>query len=138
MLLGQPTIRGLTTQADRVPPRVAEVLAQAIPVGSQVFTCNWGYTGEYLRSLPDRRWIVALDPTLFHAKAPGLYQLWFVLPRDPPPGAAQLVREAFGARFVLCEGRGWEPFYRQLLRDRSARLLYRGSGLRLLDLEATP
>lgn len=135
---GQPTLRGLVMQVDRVPPAVAEQLAEAIPIGSQVFTCNWGYTGEYLRALPDRRWIVALDPTLFHAKAPGLYDLWFALPRDPPPDAAQLVREAFGARFVLCEGRGWEPFYRQLLRDRSARMLYHGAGLTLLDLEAAP
>jgi hypothetical protein len=55
-----------------------------------------------MHALPDRRFLVALDPTLFQAKDPELYALWYVMTRHPPPDVARLVRERFGARYVIC------------------------------------
>jgi hypothetical protein len=95
------TARGLRDHPDPIPPELAARM-QAIPVGAQVFTCEWGMTGRLMLALPDRRFMVALDPTLFHARDPELYQLWYQLPRAAPPNSAELVRDRFGARYVIC------------------------------------
>lgn len=38
-----------------------------------------------------------------------LYALWFTLPRQPPADAATVIREKFGARYVLCR---WDDRFR--------------------------
>jgi len=86
-----------------------------IPVGAQVFTCEWGLTGNLMLALPDRRFLVALDPTLFQAKDPDLYKLWYAMTRRPPRDVAQIVRERFGARYVAC-------FYDEQFREFNERL----------------
>ena len=84
-----------------MPPQLALLLQQWIPVGSQVFTTEWGHTGTLMLALPDRKFIVALDPTLFLVRDPELYRLWYELPRHPRPGMAETIRKRFGARFVI-------------------------------------
>ena len=101
---GEPlseTLHGLGTKTERIPPQLASSLQQQIPVGSQVFTTDWGHTGTLMLALPDRRFIVALDPTLFLVKDPALYRLWFTIPRRPRPGIAEVIRQRFGARYVV-------------------------------------
>lgn len=87
---------------NRIPSYVAKVMRAGIPVGAQVFTCEWGLTGNLMLALPDRRFLVALDPTFFQAKDPELYKLWYSMTRRPPREVAQIVRERFGARYVAC------------------------------------
>jgi len=87
---------------NRIPSYVAKVMGAGIPVGAQVFTCEWGLTGNLMLALPDRRFLVALDPTFFQAKDPELYKLWYSMTRHPPRDVAQIVRERFGARYVAC------------------------------------
>jgi hypothetical protein len=118
---GQPiseTIQGLHARMERLPPKLATYLQQRIPVGSQVFTTDWGHTGTLMLALPDRKFIVALDPTLFQVKNSGLYRLWYELPRQPFPGMAEVIRQRFGARFVISflDDR-FTPFYFQLSRE---------------------
>jgi hypothetical protein len=87
---------------NRIPSYVARVMQQEIPQGVRVFTCEWGMTGYLMLALPDRQFLVALDPTLFQARDPELYALWYVATRQPPPDVAKLIRERFGARYVAC------------------------------------
>ena len=87
---------------NRAPAYLATALRAEIPEGAQVFTCEWGLTGHLMRALPDRRFLVALDPGLFRAKDPELYGLWYAVTRRPPPDVARIVRERFGARYVIC------------------------------------
>jgi hypothetical protein len=100
---------------NRIPSYVAKVMRAGIPVGAQVFTCEWGLTGNLMLALPDRRFLVALDPTLFQAKDPDLYKLWYAMTRRPPRDVAQIVRERFGARYVAC-------FYDEQFREFNERL----------------
>ena len=95
------TVRDLGRKADMLPPQLASRLQQRIPVGSQVFTTEWGHTGTLMLALPDRKFIVALDPTLFLVRDPELYRLWYELPRHPRPGMAETIRKRFKARFVI-------------------------------------
>jgi hypothetical protein len=63
-------------------------------------------------ALPDRRCVVALDPTLFHLKDPELYRLWARIPRQPPPDVAEVIRRRFGARYVACF---WDERFRAFM-----------------------
>ncbi len=122
--LGAPALRWLAIRGDELPPPMAALLRQAIPEGAQVFTCDWGFTGELLLALPERRFMVALDPTLFYLKDPELYRIWFALPREGPPDGAESIRRRFGARYVLCAAlRESKPLFRSLERDPSVRQL---------------
>jgi hypothetical protein len=117
------TVRGLGTYDDRIPSNVASRLQQLIPPSSQVFTTEWGHTGTLMLALPERRFIVALDPTFFYMKDPDLYRLWYTLPRDPPEDTAGQIRKHFGARFVLSfQDSRFDAFYNKLSSDPSVRM----------------
>jgi hypothetical protein len=97
------------------PEPVAASLAQAIPPGTQLFTCDWEFTGEMMLALPERRFLVALDPVFFARRNPHAYRVWFEMVRRPPAEPAGVIRETFGARFVLCDLRErWRPFLEAL------------------------
>ncbi len=133
------TVKGLGSFDDRLPPNVASKLQQLIPPGSQVFTTEWGHTGTLMLALPERRFMVALDPTFFYMKDPALYRLWYALPRTAPPDAAEQIRKNFGARFVLSfsEGR-WDAFYNRLSSDPGVRMPLISDYWILFDLGAPP
>jgi hypothetical protein len=118
------TLNGIGTKVERIPRLLASRLQQQIPPGSQVFTTDWGHTGTLMLALPDRKFIVALDPTLFILKDPELYRLWYRLPRNPQPGMGETIRRRFGARFVISV---WEErftkFYYQLASEPGVRTL---------------
>jgi len=118
------TVQGLHSRTERMPPQLASWLQQRIPAGSQVFTTEWGHTGTLLLALPDRKFIVALDPTLFLVKDPALYRLWYEIPRFPRPGMAEVIRKRFGARFVISFlDERFSPFYFQLASEPGVRAL---------------
>jgi hypothetical protein len=108
------TVRVLGARRELIRPELAASLRAIVPEGAQVFTCEWGHTGTMMLALPERRFIVALDPTLFYLKDPDLYRLWFTLPRAPPPHPAETIRRQFGADFVICR---WDPRFREFLTD---------------------
>jgi hypothetical protein len=93
----------------RLSAEEATVMRAHIPSGAQVFTCEWGLTGTLMLAMPERKFIVALDPTLFAVQDPERYELWYRLPREAPPGLAKTIREQFGAQYVACL---WDERYR--------------------------
>lgn len=120
---------------NRIPSYVAKVMREGIPAGAQVFTCEWGMTGYLMQALPGRRFLVALDPTLFQAKDPELYALWYAATRRPPPDVAALVRERFGARYVACfYDPQFEAFSNQLMATPGVRTLLVSDDWNVFDL----
>ena len=118
------TLDGLGTRIENIPQSRALWLQQRVPVGSQVFTTEWGLTGMLMLALPDRKFIVALDPTLFLVKDPALYDLWYEIPRKPRPGMAEIIRQRFGARFVISFGDDrFNEFYYMLAKEPGVRTL---------------
>ena len=104
----------ITLERPHLPRTTAERLAASIPEGTQVFTCEWGHTGTLMLALPERRFMVALDPTLFRIEDPARYDLWYAIPRQPPPQVSEVIRSRFGARYVVCR---WEDRFRKLFRQ---------------------
>lgn len=124
---------------NRVPSYVATAMRAGIPPGSRVFTCEWGLTGHLMLALPERSFLVALDPTLFQVKDPELYQLWYVVTRRPPPGAAQVVRERFGATHVACLADGqFQGFVERLSADPTVRTVLVSDDWNVYDLGVRP
>ncbi len=118
------TVEGLGSRTERLPQQLAQWMRERIPAGSQVFTTDWGHTGTLMLALPDRKFIVALDPTLFLIKDPELYRLWYELPRHPVPGVAGIIRKRFGAQFVIgFLDEQFFPFYFQLSSEPGVRTL---------------
>jgi hypothetical protein len=124
---------------NRIPAYVAKVMQESIPPGAQVFTCEWGLTGYLMRALPERRFLVALDPSLFRAKDPELYALWYAMTRRPPPDLSRLVRERFGARYVVCfYDAQFEAFTDRLSREPGVKTVLVSDDWNVYDLGGAP
>ncbi len=124
VLFGTETVAQLSKQEELLSGEAASFLRQRIPRDAQVFTCDWAFTGAFMLALPDRRFIVALEPTLFFMKDPELYRLWYRLPRENLPQAANLIRQRFGARYVISFwNHNWNPFYHQLSSEPGVRAI---------------
>jgi hypothetical protein len=129
------TLQGLGSRNELIPPSSASWLRQQIPAGSQVFTTEWGHTGTYMLALPDRKFIVALDPTLFLVKDPELYRIWFTIPRQPRAGMAETIRQRFGARYVISYSDDrFDRFYDLLETEPGVRTLLVTDRLMVYDL----
>ncbi len=82
-------LQRMQAREPRLSAEEASAMRARIPPGAQVFTCEWGLTGTLMLALPERKFIVALDPTLFSVNDPALYELWYRLPREAPPAARE-------------------------------------------------
>jgi hypothetical protein len=132
----QPNVLSdLSKRPNDMPPRIATFLQQQIPTGAQVFTTDWDHTGWLMLTLPDRRFIVGLDPTFFYLKDPELYRLWYRICREAPAGSAETIRRRFGARYVLgLNMPGTSKLFSQLRSERGVRTLLVSDIWLLFDL----
>jgi hypothetical protein len=116
-------LRSFGDSPDCLPQSVVKFLQEKIPPGSQVFTADWASTGGLMLALPNRRFIVGLDPTFFYMKDPDLYRLWYGVSHDAPPDTIDQIRKKFSARFVVCFypikviSQEWTPFFERLASD---------------------
>jgi len=118
-------------------PALVEKTAALIPVGSNVFTCGWEYTGGLLVNLPDRNYMVALDPTLLYKRDPNLYDLWYRTLLYAPPDAAQTVRKNFDSRYAVClDDPSLYPFFSALSNNSRVTVLHSDGKWVLFDLGA--
>jgi len=123
-LIARYPIELLLIRDDAFPPPVAAGLREVIKKNEQVVTCDWKFTGEMMLALPDRKFMVALDPVFFAMKDAELYRTWFETINAPLPNAATVLREKFDARYVLCRNiDDWRPLMKYLTADSSVRPL---------------
>jgi len=85
-----------------IEPEAARSFAQYVPPGAQVFTCGWEYTGSLMVVLPERRFIVAADPTLLYKRDRALYAAWSEISLSAPGNTVETIRNTFDSRFVIC------------------------------------
>jgi hypothetical protein len=116
-------LRSFADSPDGLPESVVTFLREKIPPGSQVFTSDWSSTGGLMIALPERKFIVGLDPTFFYLKDPDLYRLWYGISHDAPIDTVEQIRKKFSARYVVCFypnrvlPQEWTPFYERLSSD---------------------
>jgi len=138
LLTGIPLLRYIASSQPRIwqmEKNVAEIVRRKVPAGGNVFTCGWEYTGTLMVEVPDRNYLVALDPTLFYKRNPELYALWYRTLKDAPPTSAEIVRRSFASRYVVCRDySALHPFFDAIARDKGVRVLYSDGKWVLFDL----
>jgi hypothetical protein len=118
------------------PPReMARWLGEHGRPGERVFTAQWADSAPLFYSAPRLQSLVALDPTLFFAKDPRLFQLYADVVQGRRQDAARVVRERFGARWAtLWRMPLYERFAGQLLAAPGVREVYRDPYYLIADL----
>lgn len=135
LVVGYPTYSAWANDANPMPDEVAATLRERIPPGAHVFTTSWDATGLLLLALPERYFLVALDPTLFYLKDPERYRLWYRIIHDPPRDLADTIRSAFGSRYVIVDDpRAMRPFNYRLASEPGVRMLFNSERWLLFDL----
>ncbi|HEY3256230.1 MAG TPA: hypothetical protein VGJ91_19865, partial [Polyangiaceae bacterium] len=102
-LFGLGPVLQFRTRSELFPAAVSEGLRRAIPLGARVCTCDWEFTGEMMLALPERAFLVALDPVLFWKKDPDAYRAWFEMTHGGPGDPAHVIRDVLHSRYVLCD-----------------------------------
>lgn len=83
------------------PPRaMAQWLGQNGLPGERVFTAQWADSSPLFYYAPQLQSLVALDPTVFYAKDPSLFQTYVNIVQGNHSDPARAIRERFGARWV--------------------------------------
>jgi hypothetical protein len=135
VLLSQPLLARVRSRPRLFSEQAVAALNQAVPRDAQVFTCDWQLTGDMLLALPERRFMVALDPMLFYRKDRSRFESWQQLVRQGPKQPARIIQDRFGARFVLCEDNpAFFAFMRALRADPMAVLRLRAPPLTLFEI----
>jgi hypothetical protein len=137
MLWTATTVRIYGFGRASAPQEMARWLGEHGQPGELVFTAQWADSAPLFYSAPRLKSLVALDPTLFFAKDPRLFQEYVDVVQGRRPDAARIVRERFGARWVtLWKMPVYERFAQQLVADPRVRLVYDDPYYKIADLGA--
>jgi hypothetical protein len=119
------------------PQEMARWLGEHGRAGERVFTAQWADSAPLFYSAPQLRSLVALDPTMFYAKDPRLFQEYVDLIQGRRAAPAQVIRERFRARWVtIWKAPVYEQFAERLVQDPAVRLVYKDSHYLVADLGA--
>jgi hypothetical protein len=119
------------------PQEMARWLGEHGRAGERVFTAQWADSAPLFYSAPQLQSLVALDPTMFFAKDPRLFQEYVDLIQGRRAAPAQVIRERFGARWVtIWKAPVYEQFAERLVQDRKVSLVYKDSHYLVADLGA--
>jgi hypothetical protein len=96
------------------PPRfkeLAAVLAEKVPPGELVYTCDWDEAPELLFYNDQHRYPVLMDPTFMYYWNPKIWKSWFDVGNAllTPDETVKTLTGTFHARFGLC-GAKFIPF----------------------------
>jgi hypothetical protein len=117
------------------PQEMARWLGEHGRAGERVFTAQWADSAPLFYSAPQLQSLVALDPTMFYAKDPRLFQEYVDLIQGRRAAPAQVIRERFRARWVtIWKAPVYERFAERLVQDRAVRLVYKDSHYLVADL----
>lgn len=140
LMTGLPLVQYITSTQPRIwqmDKKVGRLITEKVPTDSAVFTCGWEYTGTLMVEVPERNYLVALDPTLLYKRDPALYDLWYRTMKEAPPSAADTIRQQFSSRYAIClDHPTLHPFFDALAADRRTRVLYSDGKWVLFDLES--
>ncbi|MBV8200015.1 MAG: hypothetical protein JOZ15_05255 [Acidobacteria bacterium] len=117
------------------PQEMARWLGEHGHRGERVFTAQWADSAPLFYSAPQLQSLVALDPTLFFAKDPRLFQDYVDVIQGRRPQPARIIRQRFGARWVtIWQAPVYERFAENLVADPGVHLVYRDPTYVIADL----
>jgi hypothetical protein len=118
------------------PPRaMAEWLGSNGSAGERVFTAQWADSAPLLYYAPQLQSLVALDPTVFYAKNPALFQTYVNIVQGRHRDPARTIRERFGARWVtVWRAPVYQGFASRIFKAPGVSVAYQDNDYVVLDL----
>ncbi len=103
--------------------------------GERVFTAQWADSSPLFYAAPQLQSLVALDPTVFRAKDPRLFERYVAVVQGRDPDPAGTIREEFGCRWVtLWRMPNYQDLALQLWRAPGVTAVYDDQDYLVLDL----
>ncbi|HVT59683.1 MAG TPA: hypothetical protein VHR45_14935 [Thermoanaerobaculia bacterium] len=129
------TVRSYGFGSVSPPQEMARWLGENGKRGERVFTAQWADAAPLFYAAPQLQSLVALDPTLFYARDPALFQEYVDLVQGRRPAPAAEVRGRFGARYVtLWRVPVFQRFAEELLAEAGVKTVYSDRYYLVLDL----
>lgn len=75
-----------------------------LPQTGKVFNCSWIEGAYILYERPKMKFVDLLDPNLLYARSPQKTRLRYLISSGQAPQTRKVLREVFGADYVLCSG----------------------------------
>ncbi len=114
--------------------RAMDWAIQNIPEGERIFNCNWDDFPKLF--FYDRKHVYAygLDPNYLYSKNPELYNVIGDLTAGKKDDAAEIIRDKFGARYVMTDAKENEDMVAKLLDSGWAEMVYEDDEARILKI----
>ena len=128
-------LRGQGYGRHSAPLAMARWLGAHAAPGERVFTAQWADSAPLFYAAPQLQSLVALDPTVFHAKDPQRFERYVAVVQGRAGDPARVIREVFGCRWVtLWRVPSYQALTLQLRRSPGIRVAYEDRDYLVLDL----
>ncbi len=105
-----------------------------IPAGERIFNCNWDDFPKLFYYDRKHVYVYGLDPNYLYSQNPELYTLVGEITSGKKDDAAALIRDKFGARYVMTDAKENEDMVAKLLDSGWAEMVYEDDEARILKI----
>jgi hypothetical protein len=104
------------------------------PEGERIFNCNWDDFPKLFYYDRKHAYVYGLDPNYLYSENPELYNVIGDITSGKKDDAAEIIRERFGARFVMTDAKENEEMTAKLLDSGWAEMVYEDDEARILKI----
>ena len=108
-----------------------------IPEGELIFNCNWDDFPKLFYYDRKHSYVYGLDPNYLYTKNPDLYKMIGDITSGKTEDAGVVIREKFGARYVMTDAKENEDMVTKLLDSGWAETIYEDDEARYLKIRET-
>jgi len=105
-----------------------------IPAGERIFNCNWDDFPKLFYYDRKHVYVYGLDPNYLYSQNPELYALVGDITGGKRDDAAELIRDKFGAHYVMTDAKENEDMVAKLLDSGWAEIVYEDDEARVLKI----
>ncbi len=105
-----------------------------IPEGERIFNCNWDDFPKLFFLDTKHNYVYGLDPNYLYTKNPEIYKLIGEITSGKVEDPAPVIREKFGANFVMSDAKENEDFIKNCLESGWCEMVYEDDEARILKI----
>ena len=105
-----------------------------IPEGERIFNCNWDDFPKLFFYDTKHNYVYGLDPNYLYTKNPEIYKLIGEITSGKVEDPAPIIREKFGANYVMSDAKENEDFIKNCLESGWCEMAYEDDEARILKI----
>ncbi len=105
-----------------------------IPEGERIFNCNWDDFPKLFFLDSKHNYVYGLDPNYLYTKNPEIYKLIGEITSGKIEDPAPIIREKFGANYVMSDAKENEDFIKNCLESGWCEMAYEDDEARILKI----